>query len=354
MSSVLQAAKITFRAADIRSELYDQLKRPLHDLRISVIDRCNLRCSYCMPETETLKRHSFINADKRLSFAEIERLVRVFAKLGVAKVRLTGGEPLLRRDLPSLIARLNNIPGIEDIGLTTNGILLERHAAALSQAGLHRVTVSLDALDKTRLAIISGGRADKEKILAGIDAALKHNLAPVKVNTVVIRGVNDTEVLPLVEHFRNTGVILRFIEYMDTGTISQWQRSSVVSSKELLQLIHQRWPLRAQTQNYQGEVASRYIFEDGAGEIGFISSVTQPFCEACTRARITSDGKLYTCLFGKSGFDLRALLSAGASDEEITNSICGVWSKREDRYSELRNGTQNQTIEHAEMFYLGG
>ena len=204
------------------------------------------------------------------------------------------------------------------------------------------------------MAIISGGRADKEKILAGIDAAIKHNLEPVKVNTVVIRGVNDTEVLPLVEHFRNTGVILRFIEYMDTGTISRWQRSSVVSSKELVQLIHQRWPLRAQTQNYPGEVASRYIFEDGAGEIGFISSVTQPFCGGCTRARITSDGKLYTCLFAKSGFDLRALLFAGASDEEIINSICNVWTKREDRYSEMRNGTQNQTTKHAEMFYLGG
>ncbi|MDN5923679.1 MAG: GTP 3',8-cyclase MoaA, partial [Xanthomonadales bacterium] len=275
----------------------DTRQRGLVDLRISVIDQCNFRCPYCMPADAYPQHFPFLKADQRLSFDEIERLVRVFVRLGVRKLRLTGGEPLLRRDLPTLVRRLAAIPGVDDIAMTTNGVLLPRHAQALREAGLQRVTLSLDSLDPQTFARLSGGRGQLDQVLAGLAAAEAAGFASIKLNCVVMRGINDHEVVSMVERFRATPHVLRFIEFMDVGTLNQWQATSVVPSAELRQRIEARWPLQALPPRHPGEVATRYAFADGAGEIGFISSISAPFCGGCTRARLAADGQLFTCLF---------------------------------------------------------
>jgi cyclic pyranopterin phosphate synthase len=331
----------------------DTLQRPLRDLRISVMDRCNFRCPYCMPEDKYHKDFRFLSSGERLGFDEILRLAQVFAGLGVHKLRITGGEPLLRPNLSDLIGDLSRIEGIEDVALTTNGVLLAQHAAALKAAGLSRVTVSLDSLDEQVFQAMSGGRGSLARVLEGIREAISAGLTPLKINSVVIRGVNDGGVLDLVERFRGTGVIVRFVEYMDVGTINHWRRSDTVPSRELLARITARWPLQPVVRNYHGEVASRYAFADGAGEIGFISSVTEPFCGSCTRARLSSDGQLFTCLFAASGTDLKGPLRAGASDDALRDLIAGVWQRREDRYSEQRAALRSDS-DKVEMYYIGG
>ncbi len=333
--------------------LRDKHDRPLADLRISVMDRCNFRCPYCMPEDKYHKDFQFLRSQERLSFAEIVRVAKVFAGLGVCKLRITGGEPLLRPDLPELIAELFSLDGIDDIALTTNGILLAQQAAALKAAGLDRVTVSLDSLDPEVFQTMTGGRGSHERVLEGIREAALAGLSPIKINTVVKRGVNDHTALDLVEHFRGTGVIVRFIEYMDVGTMNHWQRSETLPAKELVTAINSRWKIEPAEQNYHGEVASRYLFADGEGEIGFINSVTAPFCGACTRARLSSDGKLFTCLFAARGLDLRAPLRAGCSDTELGDVISSVWRQRDDRYSELR-ARKAAPEDKIEMYYIGG
>ena len=335
----------------------DRLERPLRDLRISVMDRCNFRCPYCMPREQYHEAYSFLKSPQRLSFEEILRLTRLFVRHGVRKLRLTGGEPLLRANLEELVGDLTGIPGVEDVALTTNGVLLAQHAAALKAAGLSRVTVSLDSLDPEVFARMSGGFGGVDEVLKGIEAALRAGLAPVKVNTVVQRGVNDHTLLDLVERFRGGGVIVRFIEYMDVGNRNHWQADRVVPSRELVERIGARWPLTPLDSNYRGEVARRYGFDDGQGEIGFISSVTQPFCGDCSRARLSSDGALYTCLFANHGTSLRDPLRAGASDEELAALIHSTWTGRSDRYSELRARLREQQQADSpkvEMYYIGG
>ncbi len=333
--------------------LTDRFRRPLRDLRISVMDRCNFRCPYCMPEDKYHKDFQFLTTTERLSFTEIVKLARIFAGFGVHKLRITGGEPLLRASLQDLIGDLSRIDGIDDIALTTNGILLAQHAAALKAAGLNRVTVSLDSLDDKVFDVMSGGRGSKDKVLDGIREVEQSGLLPIKINVVVKKGLNDETVFDLVEHFRGTGIIVRFIEYMDVGTINHWRLSETVPARELVELINARWPILPAEQNYHGEVASRYMFEDGQGEIGFIASVTEPFCGSCTRARLSSDGKLFTCLFASEGTDLRGLLRAGASDQELAETIGKAWNGREDRYSELR-ARQSEPGNKVEMYYIGG
>jgi len=332
----------------------DRLGRPLRDLRISVVDRCNFRCPYCMPEDLYPRDHEFLAKHERLRFEEIERLVRVFAALGVRKLRLTGGEPLLRRDLPTLVRALAAVPGIEDVALTTNGSLLAAQAAALREAGLHRITLSLDTLDPATFRTLSGGRGEVADVLAAIAAAEQAGFARLKINCVVVRGVNDGQVPALIEHFRGSGHVVRFIEYMDVGTCNEWRRDRVVPSAELRERIAARWPLRALGANYGGEVARRWAFADGGGEIGFISSVTEPFCGGCTRARLSADGKLYTCLFAASGHDLRGALRAGADEGELARLVAAVWNARDDRYSELRASLPPSPREHVEMYSIGG
>jgi cyclic pyranopterin phosphate synthase len=331
----------------------DRRGRGMHDLRISVMDRCNFRCPYCMPEDKYHKDFQFLPTGERLAFGEIVRLAQLFTGLGVRKLRITGGEPLLRAGLPDLVGDLSRIPGIEDVALTTNGILLAQHAAALKAAGLARVTVSLDSLDEPVFLAMSGGRGSVGRVLDGIREAKVAGLTPIKINVVVKRGMNDHTVLDLVEHFRGTGVIVRFIEYMDVGTINHWRAEDTVPSRELLERIASRWPATPREPNYHGEVAERYVFDDGAGEIGFISSVSEPFCGACTRARLSSDGQLFTCLFAAKGTDLKGPLRAGATDAELTALIRSVWEHREDRYSEIRAGLRGEG-ERVEMYYIGG
>lgn len=335
--------------------LDDRRGRPLKDLRISVMDRCNFRCPYCMPENQYHRDFQFLHADERLSFGEITRLARLFVERGVTKLRLTGGEPLLRPGLVDLIGELSLIDGVEDLALTTNGILLAQHAAALKGAGLDRVTVSFDALDEATFRRMSGGRGTPERVLEGIDAALEAGLTPVKINTVVQRGINERGIYALLERFRHTGVVVRFIEYMDVGTLNKWNEKELVPSAELVERIRQRWAIRPIESSYRGEVAERWEFEDGAGEIGFISSVTQPFCGDCTRARLSSDGSLYTCLFAARGTDLRGPMREGIEDVELGRMIDRVWTNRGDRYSELRaEGGREVRTEKIEMYYIGG
>jgi cyclic pyranopterin phosphate synthase len=334
----------------------DTLGRPLHDLRISVMDRCNFRCPYCMPRETFHENYRFLKSTERLSFEEITRLTRLFVQLGVRKVRLTGGEPLLRPNLAELVGEMTALDGVEDVALTTNGVLLAQHAAELKANGLHRITVSLDTLDPEIFKQMSGGFAERDRVLDGIRAARDAGLTPIKINTVVERGLNDHTVLDLVEHFRNTGVIVRFIEYMDVGNRNHWSMDRVVPSRELVQRIAERWPLHPVQGNYRGEVAERYAFDDGAGEIGFISSVTNPFCGDCTRARLSSEGVFYTCLFATRGTDLRAPLRDGASDDELLDLIRTTWTNRGDRYSELRHTLRDgeQPVRKIEMYYIGG
>jgi len=334
----------------------DRLGRPLRDLRISVMDRCNFRCPYCMPKEQFHEHYRFLKSQERLSFEEIVRLARLFVALGVRKLRLTGGEPLLRTNLADLVGDLTDIQGIEDIALTTNGVLLGQHAVDLHANGLKRVTVSLDTLDKNVFARMSGGYGALDQVLSGIDAAIAAGLTPVKINAVIERGLNDHTALDLVERFRASPVIVRFIEFMDVGNRNQWRPELVVPSRELAARVHARWPMRPIAQNYKGEVAERWRFDDGAGEVGFISSVTQPFCGACSRARLSSEGKFYTCLFATHGLDLRAPLRAGATDAEMLQLIRGVWGARTDRYSELREELRRTSpaAKKIEMNYIGG
>ena len=334
----------------------DRLGRPLHDLRISVMDRCNFRCPYCMPKEQFHEHYQFLKSRERLSFDEIVRLAKLFAGLGVQKVRLTGGEPLLRANLADLVGDLTGIAGIEDLALTTNGVLLANHAVDLHANGLRRITVSLDSLDKDIFARLSGGFGALDQVLAGIDAAIAAGLSPVKINTVIERGVNDHTALDLVEHFRGTPVIVRFIEFMDVGNRNRWRPDMVVPSRELAARVNERWPMHPVSQNYRGEVAQRWRFDDGGGEVGFISSVSQPFCAACSRARLSSEGKFYTCLFANHGIDLRAPLRAGADDAELLRIIRGAWIGRTDRYSELREELRRTEPEtkKIEMYYIGG
>jgi GTP 3',8-cyclase len=343
---------------DIRGAVnpLDRLARPLHDLRISVMDRCNFRCPYCMPKEQFHDNYRFLKTHERLSFEEIVRLSRLFAGLGVRKLRLTGGEPLLRANLPDLIGDLSGIPGIEDIALTTNGVLLGKHAVDLQANGLRRITVSLDTLDRQIFARLSGGFAALDQVLEGIQCAIAAGLTPVKINAVIQRGVNDHTALDLLEHFRGSPVIVRFIEFMDVGNRNHWLPERVVPSRELAARIQERWPIHPVSENYRGEVAQRWRFEGGGGEIGFISSVSQPFCGACSRARLSSEGRFYTCLFAAHGLDLREPLRAGASDAELSQMITDAWLGRSDRYSELRDSPRagKPAEQKIEMYYIGG
>jgi GTP 3',8-cyclase len=334
----------------------DTHARPLRDLRISVMDRCNFRCPYCMPRETFHDKYQFLRTAERLSFDEIVRLTRLFVPLGVRKLRLTGGEPLLRANLPDLICDLTSIAGIEDVALTTNGVLLAQHAYELKAAGLKRITVSLDSLMPEVFTKMSGGLGSVEDVLQGIEHARRAGLDPIKVNSVIQRGINDHTALDLVERFRGTGIIVRFIEYMDVGNRNHWEAERVVPSKELVARIGERWPLEPLEPNYRGEVAERYGFKDGLGEVGFISSVTQPFCGDCSRGRLSSDGVLYTCLFATQGASLRDVMRGGASDEQLTELIRNIWLRRADRYSELRADLRRSTTNEpkVEMYYIGG
>jgi len=330
----------------------DVFRRPLHDLRVSVTDRCNFRCVYCMPKEIFGKNYAFLPQSEVLTFEEIARLVRIFVDLGVRKVRLTGGEPLVRRDVERLVAMLAPI-GELDLTLTTNGSLLASKAKALAAAGLRRVTVSLDSLDDATFKKMNDVDFPVQRVLDGIAAAEASGLSPIKVNMVVRRGLNEDSVLPMARHFRGTGHVLRFIEYMDVGTSNGWRLDDVVPARELIATIDREFPLEPVEPAYRGEVAGRYRYKDGVGEIGVISSVTQPFCADCTRARLSADGSLYTCLFATQGHDLRAMLRSGKSDDEIRAAIDAVWTAREDRYSELRS-EDTAGLKKIEMSFIGG
>jgi len=332
----------------------DRLDRPLRDLRISVTDRCNFRCPYCMPRERYHEHYQFLKTAERLGFEEVVRLSRLFVALGVRKLRITGGEPLLRPALADLVGDLSSLRGVDDIALTTNGVLLAQHAAELRAAGLQRVTVSLDSLDPAVFARMAGGLGSPEEVLSGIDAAQRAGLSPIKVNAVVQRGVNDHTVLDLIGHFRGTGIVVRLIEYMDVGNRNDWKPAEVVPSRELIERIGARWPLLPAAAQYRGEVARRYVFQDGSGEIGLISSVTQPFCGDCTRARLSSDGRLYGCLFATEGVDLRGPLRAGQTDEELSALIRSFWERRADRYSEQRLTLHSRAAPRVEMNHIGG
>jgi len=332
----------------------DTLARPLRDLRISVTDRCNFRCTYCMPKEVFGHDFVFLRREELLSFEEIEHLARLFVRAGVAKIRITGGEPLIRRDVERLVEMLSELrtDGLHDLTLTTNGSLLAAKAAGLRAAGLDRVTVSLDSLDDDVFQAMNDVRFPVSRVLAGIEAARDAGLG-VKVNMVVKRGANESSIADMAEHFRGTGIILRFIEYMDVGTTNGWRLDDVVGADEILSTIAERWPLEPETPNYPGEVATRYRYADGAGEIGVIASVTRPFCGACTRARLSAEGELYTCLFAARGTDLREPLRAGATDDELAGLIGGIWGRRTDRYSEIRSAATTGR-RRVEMSHIGG
>ena len=328
----------------------DALARPLRDLRLSVIEACNFRCPYCMPAERIADDHG-LDAASRLSFDQLETVARAFASLGVSKLRITGGEPLLRKRLPELVARLARIDGIDDIALTTNGSLLAAQARALRDAGLQRITVSLDTLDAEVFRRMSGGRGALDDVLAGIEAARAAGFGPIKLNCVVQRGLNDAGIERLAEYARAGGHVLRFIEYMDVGTCNGWSRERVVASTELRDRLHARWPLRALDPNYTGEVAQRYAYADGGGEVGFVSSVTAPFCGDCHRARVSADGQLYTCLFAGQGQDLRPALAEG--EAALAAKVRALWQARADRYSEIRSEA-DASRKHVEMYLVGG
>jgi len=334
-------------------EPLDRLDRPLRDLRISVTDRCNFRCLYCMPREVFGRDFQFLERAELLTFEEIARLSRLFVGAGARKLRLTGGEPLVRRDLPGLVALLAEIPGVEDLTLTTNGSLLARLAAPLTAAGLRRITVSLDSLDDATFRRMNDVDFPVTRVLEGIEAAEAAGLAPIKINMVVRRGLNEASVLPMARHFRERGFILRFIEYMDVGHTNGWRMEDVVPAAEIVAAIDAELPLEALPPNYPGEVADRWRYRDGSGEIGVIASVTQPFCGACTRARLSAEGLLYTCLFGVRGHDLRAPLRAGATDAELGERIAALWRGRSDRYSELRSAA-TVGLPKVEMSHIGG
>jgi cyclic pyranopterin phosphate synthase len=332
--------------------LLDSLGRPLRDLRISVTDRCNFRCVYCMPKEVFGKDYAFLERNALLSFEEITRLARVFQRLGIEKIRLTGGEPLVRRNLEQLIGMLGELPGL-DLTLTTNGSILAKKAQALKAAGLKRVTVSLDALDNATFMKMNDVDFPVERVIEGIDAAAAAGLGPIKVNMVVKRGVNEHGIVAMAKFFRERGHILRFIEYMDVGATNGWRLDDVVTAREIVAMIDAEMPLEPADANYTGEVAERWRYKDGSGEIGVIASVTQAFCRDCTRARISTEGKLYTCLFASAGHDLRTLLRQGASDDALEQTVRAIWTRRSDRYSEIRT-SQTVEVKKIEMSYIGG
>jgi cyclic pyranopterin phosphate synthase len=332
--------------------LNDTLNRPLRDLRISITDRCNFRCVYCMPKEIFGPDYQFLHRDQILTFEEITRLAGIFVDHGVRKIRLTGGEPLVRRDLPILVDMLAQIPDL-DLTLTTNGALLAKQARALKDAGLKRVTVSLDSLDNTTFKAMNDVDFPVEKVLEGMDVADSVGLGPIKVNMVVKRSMNQASILPMARYFREKGYILRFIEYMDVGHSNGWRMEEVVPAAEIIKMINAEMPLEPLDPNYQGEVAERWRYKDGSGEIGVVASVTQAFCRTCTRARLTAEGKLFTCLFGIKGFDLRDMLRGGATNEEVSQAIARVWSKRTDRYSEIRS-EKTVALPKVEMSHIGG
>ena len=342
----------TLHTNEPAGSITDTLGRPCRDLRVSVTDRCNFRCVYCMPKEVFGRDYTFLDRAELLTFEEIVRLAATFQALGGEKVRLTGGEPLLRRALARLIAMLAGLPGL-DLTLTTNGSLLAEQAPALKEAGLQRITVSLDALDNAVFQAMNDVGFRVEQVLEGIAAAAAAGLTPVKINMVVKRGMNDTSILPMARYFRGSGHILRFIEYMDVGTTNGWRLDDVVPAAEIVRRIHAELPLEPVEAQYRGEVAQRWRYRDGEGEIGVISSVTQAFCRDCTRARLSADGKLYTCLFATEGHDLRALLRGGASDEELVTAIAQIWRVRADRYSEIRTA-ETVGLDKVEMSYIGG
>jgi cyclic pyranopterin phosphate synthase len=337
----------------------DTFGRKIRDLRVSVTDRCNFRCPYCMPADIYGEKYTFLPRKEILSFEEVARLVQVFTRFGVKKLRLTGGEPLMREDFSSLVRLLSGTAGIEDIALTTNGYFLPKSARPLRDAGLHRITVSLDSLDEEVFKRMNGRDYSVDRVLQGIEAAEKAGFGQLKINAVVQRGVNDHTILDLVRRFRGTGHIVRFIEFMDVGNLNGWDRRHVVTADEILSCIGTEYPLEPVEANYDGEVVNRFRFKDGQGEIGVIASVTNPFCGGCTRIRLSTEGRLFTCLFATEGTDIREPLRSGASDDEIFNIIAGVWKKRDDRYSELRSQNSPQDMENSspkkiEMYQIGG
>ena len=346
------APAIEAQAIPAHGPLADRRGREVRDLRISVTDRCNFRCVYCMPRSVFDKDYPFLARNELLSFEEITRVARQFAARGVRKFRITGGEPLLRKDVDKLIAQLAAIDDVE-LTLTTNGVLLPRMARRLKDAGLHRVTVSLDAIDDATFRIMNDADYPVADVLKGIDAAAAVGLGPLKVNMVVKRGVNDDGIVDMARHFKGSGHIVRFIEFMDVGSSNGWKMDEVVPSREVVERINRVFPLENADPNYVGEVAERWRYRDGSGEIGVISSVTQAFCATCTRIRLSTEGKLYTCLFAQQGHDLRDLLRGGASDAALDRAIASVWLAREDRYSEIR--TENTAKQRKiEMSYIGG
>ncbi|MBK8619222.1 MAG: GTP 3',8-cyclase MoaA [Anaerolineales bacterium] len=332
--------------------LIDTLNRPLRDLRISVTDRCNFRCVYCMPKEIFGPDYQFLRRDQILTFEEIERLARIFVSHGVRKIRLTGGEPLVRRDFPRLISMLSTIPDL-DLTLTTNGALLARQARALKDAGLKRITVSLDSLDNKIFKSMNDVDFPVESVLEGIEAAASVGLSPIKVNMVVKRGLNEESILPMARFFKEKGHILRFIEYMDVGHSNGWRMDDVVPAAEIIKMINAEMPVEPLDPNYRGEVAERWRYKDGQGEIGVIASVTQAFCSTCNRARLSAEGSLYTCLFAVKGHDFRDMMRNGATDEELSNEVARIWGKRGDRYSELRS-ENTVSLPKVEMSHIGG
>jgi len=346
---MLAAARVPLEAAVTQ---FDTLGRPLHDLRISVTDHCNFRCGYCMPKEVFDSDYPFLKREQLLSFEEIERLARIFVGLGVEKIRLTGGDPLLRRDIELLVEMLARIPDI-DLTMTTNGSLLAHKAQALKDAGLKRLSVSLDSLENDVFTAMNGVDMPVEQVLKGIEAANAVGFKPLKINMVVKRGVNDGSILPMARYFHRSGHILRFIEYMDVGNTNGWRLEDVVPAAKIIETIHAELPLEPIEPNYHGEVAKRYRYLDGGGEIGIIASVTQAFCGDCTRTRLSANGSLYTCLFAANGFDLRELLRGGANDREISQAIVAIWSQRDDRYSEIRS-SETVGLPKVEMSFIGG
>ncbi len=333
--------------------LLDTLGRPIRDLRISVTDRCNFRCTYCMPKEIFGPDHAFLNREELLSYEEIERLARIFATFGVEKIRITGGEPLVRRDLPLLVEKLTAVDGLRDITLTTNSTLLRAQAQALRDAGLHRITVSLDSLDDDVFQSMNDVGAHVDAVLDGIAAAADVGLAPIKINAVVQGGVNDHAMVDLARHFRGTGHIVRFIEYMDVGNSNGWDLDSVVPAAEIIRRIDSEFPLEPVDAGYRGEVARRYRYKDGKGEIGLVTSISQPFCGDCTRARLSPEGELYTCLFASGGTDLRSVLRETDDDAAVAEIIASVWTNRDDRYSEMRTSL-TPNLPKVEMSHIGG
>ena len=337
------------------SPIRDHLGRPLKDLRISVMDRCNFRCIYCMPEEKFHSGFNFLKSSERLSFDEILRVTKLFTDLGVSKIRITGGEPLLRVNLTELIGDLSTLKKIEDIALTTNGVLLKKYSEELKACGLNRITVSLNSIDPEQFRKMSGGRGNLETVLEGIDAALSVGFKKLKINAVIKRGTNDDQVIEMIDYFKDQSVIIRFIEYMDVGNLNQWKLNETVGSDEIIKKLSEKWQLDPLDKNYEGETAQRYQISGSETEIGLISSVTKPFCGSCTRARLSSDGKLYNCLFASEGKDIRSWVRDGKSDEYIKNELASIWKERRDRYSELRYSDEiDNTDEKVEMYYIGG